>query len=66
MYLLAKDTLFLQTETTKFCIGSLVIDIVLGSTNYKLRHPENRVLLDTFTINRIKLVFVSTPSTSRL
>ena len=42
-------------------LGSLVFDTVLDSTYYKLRALQNRVLIDTFNINRLNLAFVPTP-----
>ena len=52
--------------TTKYqqdYVHSLVINTVLDSTHYKLRDLENRVLLHTFHIKRIKPAFVSSKST---
>ena len=46
----------------KFCqdyIGQLVLDPLLNSTHHKLRGLEIRILVNTFHINRFKLIFVS-------
>ena len=45
-------------------VDPLVIDTVLISTHYKLTHLENKVLMKTFHITRLKLAFVPTPSGS--
>ena len=65
VYLLAPHASFPSTGTTRFSqgyVGPSVTDTVLDSTHYKLRDLENRLLIDTFHINRLKLVFVSTPA----
>ena len=40
-------------------VGAMSNDTVLDSTHYKLRDPPNRVLLEKWHINRLKLAFVS-------
>ena len=55
---------FLQTRITKFSqdyVDPIVIDPLLDSINYILRDFKDKLLLDTFHINRFMLAFVSTP-----
>ena len=65
-YILVSTSCTLPKERHKHvlheCVGPLVTVIVLDSMHYKINDLENRELLDTFHINRLKLAFVSTPA----
>ena len=63
-HLLLPNTSSFQMWTIKLhhdYVGPFFNDTVLYSTYYKFRYLENSVFLDTFHINRFKLVFISTP-----